>query len=123
MDKRPKRRRNQCKIGKKTCVESLDEFPIELYNQEDQHYNPEDEENQHTKRCPISWMKKNSTGVTDLGLNADCGAQQDSLQLHDAQILDQGNLKTDHVQGTQACGTGETSGNFGKKKWVQKHFL
>ena len=72
LDKRPKRRRNQCKIEKKRA-ELLDEFPIKLNNQEDQHYNLEGEENQHTKHCPISWMTKNSTGVIDLGLNEDCG--------------------------------------------------
>ena len=59
-------------------MELLDEFPIELYNQEDQHYNLEGEENQYTKSCLISWMTKKSTRVIHWGLKADCRVYQDS---------------------------------------------
>ena len=54
LDKRTQKRRNQGKLEKKPCIELLDEFPIKLYKQEDQHYNPEGEEYQHTKQfvCP-----------------------------------------------------------------------
>ena len=74
----------------------MNEFPIKLYKQADQHYNPEGEENQQTKLMLSHIMvDKISTGMVHMGLNADCWVQQNSLQLQNAPIPDLGYLKTD----------------------------